>query len=97
MTPVAGAGRERPDEPDDSMAHPLAAVALEEGCSRVEAALWALIGEQVGVHRISAGDRFRRGIRRYVEDRCRGDASAVTLLGLLRQVGPPLRIGTWGR
>jgi hypothetical protein len=96
MSAVVVDDTDRLDEPGDSLAHPLAALALEEGCSRVEAALWALIGEQAGVRFAAPGDGFRRGIMRYVEERRRGDASAVTLLGLLRQAGGPARTGAWG-
>jgi len=81
---------------DDGMAHPVAEVALAEGCSRIEAALWALIGDQAGADPGHTPDRLHSGIRRYVADRRRGEASAATLLALLRQAAPPLRASSWG-
>lgn len=85
-----------PDDSGDAMAHPVAEVALAEGCSRIEAALWALIGDQVGTDPNHTPERLHTGIRRYVADRRRGDASAATLLALLRQAAPPVRSSTWG-
>ena len=85
-----------PDDPGEEMAHPVAEVALAEGCSRIEAALWALIGDQIGADPGHTPERLHTGIRRYVADRRRGDASAATLLALLRQAAPPLRSSTWG-
>jgi hypothetical protein len=72
----------------DSMGHPVASIALEEGCSRIEAALWALIAEGLGEDPAEPGAPVRQRIGRYVRDRRRGEASAATLLGLLRQVHP---------
>jgi hypothetical protein len=81
---------------DEGMAHPVAEVALAEGCSRIEAALWALIGDQVGADPGHTPERLHTGIRRYVAERRRGDASAATLLALLRQAAPPMRATSWG-
>jgi hypothetical protein len=72
----------------DSLTHPVASIALEEGCSRIEAALWALIAEGSGEDPAKPEAPVRQRIGRYVRDRRRGDASAATLLGLLRQVQP---------
>ena len=72
----------------DSLTHPVASIALEEGCSRIEAALWALIADGAGNTPAEAETPVRQRIGRYVRDRRRGDASAATLLGLLRQVQP---------
>ena len=72
----------------DSLTHPVASIALEEGCSRIEAALWALIADGAGNNPAEAETPVRQRIGRYVRDRRRGDASAATLLGLLRQVQP---------
>jgi len=72
----------------DSLTHPVASIALEEGCSRIEAALWALIADGAGNDPAEAETPVRQRIGRYVRDRRRGEASAATLLGLLRQVQP---------
>jgi hypothetical protein len=67
----------------DARGDALANAALAEGCSRVEAALWALIGQAGGVLH-GADPAFRADIRRYLTDRRAGRASAATLLGMLR-------------
>src|SRR5690349_2660994 len=81
-------------EGDDSLSHPVASIALEEGCSRIEAALWALIAEGSGEDPAGQDAPVRQRIGCYVRKRRSGDASAATLLGLLRQV-QPRSSGNW--